>query len=455
MSGFIPKEFFPKECLLEFYLMKDIVEKRPALLSNIKKVFNKLLDTLMYIVRKYGEDDKTPNDDNKEKIANAASKYFFWDEYIMGKLGQVGKDNPFQKWLYITDKPNNISMSQSTCRSKITILHNLWESHVGSIALLKFIIKADNDDKLMFPFIEQRKIQIYDLFNIRDDNKILYLLKLENLLRLRISWSQVDYMYPGVALRRIIQGFEDKRYVSEMKKRLKENIAKNNMGNIQKLITEDNPLRVYQGNLKWDLNMLIEPLSDIEKDLIKRTKHIGADNDITFDNYKFKPGAYYDRTLIMSQSPSDIQNYVFDEKCRVSGISGSCAIIADLCLLLQVNWKPVYLGLLVDYVPIHHSIREVLQTLNQMGFITNAEYDAPNLTVIKHANEIQNMNESEIHFDYTPYTKDITRGYKITLAVGGSNKLSQNIFSNRLTRRNGAKNGRSLKKKHNKRLLNQ
>ena len=418
-----------------------------------------MLGHLMYIVRKYSEENENPTDNKVEEITTAAEKYFFWDENTLGKLGQIGKDNSYQKWLYITDTQNNISGTLSTCRSKITILHNLWESEDGQKALFKFIINADDSDKIKYPFVVQRKAQIYDLFNIRDDKKLLFLLDRPGLIRLRISWSQVDYMYPGVAMRRIIQGYEGLRYVGEIRKRLTKNIKSKNMNNIQRIINVDNPKRVYSGVPKWDFNMLIEPLSDVEKTLIKQKQKITQDGNITYDNYKFKPGAYYNRSLIMNQSPSDIQNHQ-EEKCRVSGISGSCAIIADLCVLLQVNWKPIYFGLLIDYVPIHHSIREVLQTLNQMGFITDNEYDKPALTLAKHAYEIQNMNEENIKFDYTPYTNDITRGYKLKLSVGGSfssNDVPSNgktklrcrrtTYSNRLMRKHRIKHRRTLKQK--------
>jgi hypothetical protein len=71
----------------------------------------------------------------------------------------------------------------------------------------------------------------------------------------------------------------------------------------------------------------------------------------------------------------------------------------------------LYLSLIIDYVPIHHSIPEIFDALLELGFITKLEYDNKIKTIETNIAEIKTLDN--FNYNYSNQINNITRGYRL------------------------------------------
>jgi|694.fasta_scaffold10093_12 hypothetical protein len=375
---------FSKACINEATFVKEKMIPDNGLLKKVKEELNLMLTNLRNIVLKV----------KPELGETGASKLFLSDE-IMGYIGNIGTENPLEKWAYLTRSPNE-DPHNPPCRVKITALHNFIFSENGGEIMTKYIMFTDTPNK----FILARRKQIKNLFKQNEITPEM----IENNFYVKISWSPTDYLFPSLALRRTVVSDIRVKKLKNLTKKISN--AESTKKNIKAIANTE-----YQGakECKYDFSILNEPLSDVEKDLVRKQLKLPADTEITTENYPFRLGACYDQQTI-TKNPKNKMN-IAKGLCRVVGFSGSTASFLDTALILELDWRPLYLSLIIDYVPIHHSIPEIFDALLELGFITKLEYDNKIKTIETNIAEIKTLDN--FNYNYSNQINNITRGYRL------------------------------------------
>lgn len=377
----VPPLFSPA-CLAEAEFVKTTMANDIELLIKVKEALNIMLDKLKNIAKT-----------TEPLLSEEDAIKLFLSDQIMGYMGNIGTNNPTQKWDYLTRSPSIDPISPS-CRVKLTALVNFTFSNQ---CMTKYIMFTPRPNR----FVLARRELIKQIFK---QNEITPKMINDN-FHIRIAWSPTDYIFPSLALRRSIVADIRVKKLKNLTQKIYNNTSTKN--NIKKIANIN-----YQGAkvCKYNLSILNEPLSEEEKVLIREQRHLPVGTDITAENYPFKLGACYDQQTI-TKNPKNKLN-IAKGVCRVVGISGTSANILDTALILGLNWKPIYLSLIIDFVPIHHSITEIFDSLLELGCITKEEYNNTEDTIKKHIREVKELEDYD--YDYTPKLNHITRGYKLT-----------------------------------------
>ena len=421
---------FSPACLEEMAFVSFNLKSDKSLLKKVKQMLNQLLNKLLELITKYAPE-----------LEGGAKYQVFLDDEIFNHIGDIGKSEPTEKWNYLTRDPTE-NPDEPTCREKITALHNFVYSDVGGKVMINFVTDKTNDGE--YPFLQKRRNQIRQLFKLTGtDEEIIAQIRTiaPRDWRVRISWSPTDYFYPTLAMRRSVIGDLLSAHRKQIIKKIPN--SKNGLTNDAKETLIDALISMKKEEPKENVSkscvfqpwMLNEKFSKVEKDLLISKLRKDSDgalaDDVILARYNFKVGACYDSQTIKENPRNKID--VSKGKCRVVGYSGSAALFFDMCLLLNLDWRPMYLGLLIDYVPIHHSIGEVFDALIDFGFITQAEFEDQKGTILKHKMQVLALGD-DFTYNYEDFISQANFGYKTTVARGGKRKTRKQGFKSKRAR---------------------
>jgi hypothetical protein len=379
---------FTPACLAEANWVKTNMVSNKPLLIKLKEELNDMIIKLKNFI-------ETINPElSEEQVCS-----IFLSDNVRYHIGDIGTADAKSKFKYLVRNPVE-NADDPTCRQKITALHNFVYSTVGAKTMINLILFPEEYGIEPNKYMKARKEQIYDIFKLNTITKDM----LNDNFYLRISWSPTDYLFPSLALRRTV--ISDIRYKKMQNLKNVISNAKSTKNNIKKMSNKN-----YQGTrkCKYSFDILNEPLTEMEKKLIREQLKISVNTEITTNNYPFKIGACYD-TKTITKNPKNKLN-IAAGKCRVVGFSGSAALLLDTALILGLDWRPLYLSLIVDYVPIHHSIGEIFDALIDMGFINKEEYNNKERTIIRDIGEVLKLET--FNYNYSNQLNYIRYGFKL------------------------------------------
>jgi hypothetical protein len=73
---------------------------------------------------------------------------------------------------------------------------------------------------------------------------------------------------------------------------------------------------------------------------------------------------------LLSLIESDVDRKYINHTVVVGGVSGHTILLLELELILNVNWIPIMFACIITQVPHHHSIREIVDALEDMGLVS-------------------------------------------------------------------------------------
>lgn len=236
--------------------------------------------------------------------------------------GNIGKDDA-------PEKINYLKSDEATVREKVAAISNTFWDAAKEVSI-------ENTCKSLFMYIlhNRSETRIIPLYNIIC--KIMNSTNVDKIKTMAIKnpqwyqlWCPLLYQYPAY-------------------------IFKRTHINLHSLIGQTKP------NLAK--NMMVEDFSENEKKFLKQ-KLI----DINKEFLSVETGMNLYENAICQLPDYDED----EEACRVAGVSGHAILHFTLGGIFDIDWRCILLGQLLEMVPIHHSIGEILSAANDVGYIKN------------------------------------------------------------------------------------
>ena len=181
-----------------------------------------------------------------------------------------------------------------------------------------------------------------------------------------------------------------------------------------KLGTFSNMIKDVKDKRSLTIKEFIEPLSDMEKKFLTK-KGIDLKGDVL--NILIGRDVYGDKI-------KQLINTTELDTCRVAGVSGHAILHLTLGFIFNMDLKCIFLALLFEMVPIHHSIEEIYFALHDLEYMLNCEKKIIGI-------ELHDNQESMLKFITKIIVNGITKTSRKTLKKRSKRKRKKYLTKKR------------------------
>ena len=136
---------------------------------------------------------------------------------------------------------------------------------------------------------------------------------------------------------------------------------------------------------------LIEPFSDYEKDFLT------SNYDMTGNTLPFGTGSTYSPDSVICDLHPAIDKRR-TRNCKVAALSGTAIELFVIGKIFEIDLKSIFIGLMAELVPIHHSIEEICHALHDFNYFLGCsnQKNTLNMKLFNSHNAMLNFIEDNI-----------------------------------------------------------